>query len=666
MSEKPEVRHSFDASEIPEELKALPRWLLWKHVWIAKEKRWNKVPFQINGRYADSTDPSTWGTFEDVCRAYNDLTGFDGTGFVFNGDGITGIDVDKAIDEKGNLSEKARRILESVEGYAERSPSGTGFHIITRANTRNIKKDGVEIYGEDRFFTFTGAQLNGHNLIPSAEQNLDAFHAIAWPDKPISAPSEKHALDEATVRPPLPRTIEQMRQTLQFIETPDDEPSATELIWAIHHQTNGSEEGLALAHDACSGEVRSEPVHSKYDFDYVEERWKRSDDQKGNLKTWRSIEREAKANGWSGLSEAEEVIAQQKPLETGFVQAAAFASSIKEEWLIKKIIPKNEMTVLYGDPGSSKSFFVLDLAMHIARGLDWRNFRTKRATVAYIAAEGVSGFSKRLQAYAKGHGIDLASIPFYVRGGSFKLVEQCLATVEEMKKIGASLVVIDTLAAVTPGANENTSEDMGQALFCASLMQAAGITVILVHHTNKTGDVRGWSGVRGNTTSMVRIERKEDARTAHIEKQKDEQDGGAFGYRLRVIDLGSDEDGDPVTSCIVVPDSEIAPNTRTAKKERKPRSGDFETSANYHTARMYRHVLRNEFGMDDEASISIEDFVSLLNADETLNPMKREDFPRPDNVQKTLLTLQKYKQIAIESGRIRLCENSLSLPEPTP
>ena len=61
----------------------------------------------------------------------------------------------------------------------------------------------------------------------------------------------------------------------------------------------------------------------------------------------------------------------------------------KVEWHVKHVIPKRGLTVVYGAPGSSKSFFVLDLVAHVARGIQWRGHRVVQSRVAYVAAEGV-------------------------------------------------------------------------------------------------------------------------------------------------------------------------------------------------------------------------------------------------------------------------------------
>jgi KaiC/GvpD/RAD55 family RecA-like ATPase len=341
---------------------------------------------------------------------------------------------------------------------------------------------------------------------------------------------------------------------------------------------------------------------------------------------------------------------------SGFVPAAQFASAQKVEWHIKHVLPKRGLIVVYGDPGSSKSFFALDMVAHVARGLEWRGHRVRQANVAYIVAEGVAGFGNRLAAYASHNGISLSDLPVFVRGGAFELKEDYLLACDEINAIGnVGIVVIDTLAAVTPGGNENTSEDMGAAIDAAQrVIEATGASVILIHHTNSQGALRGWSGLKGAVDNLIRIERKEGLRTAHIEKQKEGAEGPPVGYRLKVVDLYADEDGDPVTSCVVVPDEEVAPNTNGARKERKPRSGDFETSANYGKARHFLRIIQDMCGLETGVSLQEDEVIEAIQKDPEVNPMAEPDYPLKKNIIPTLRTLGHLGKISKEGRNIRL------------
>ncbi|MGO9682446.1 MAG: AAA family ATPase, partial [Beijerinckiaceae bacterium] len=156
------IRPEFE--NFPAELKSLPNWVLWRYLPPKSNNgKWPKVPFQPNRKPADTTNRSTWSTF-DECRAAYPRGRFDGVGFVFDGeigaDGLCycGVDLDSCF-ENGTIQSLARSRIKRLNTYTECSVSGTGFHCIVRAKPldRVVKFDGVEVYTRARYFTFTGA-----------------------------------------------------------------------------------------------------------------------------------------------------------------------------------------------------------------------------------------------------------------------------------------------------------------------------------------------------------------------------------------------------------------------------------------------------------------------------------------------------------------------------
>ena len=167
---------------IPMELKRIPRWVLWRLVEVGdgENKKWSKLPAQPNGQPASSTDPATWTDFLTAQSAYeNDPIKFSGVGFVFSDeDNLIGVDLDDCFDNLTNSFTNAalQHIAESISGYMEISPSGTGVKIFTRADLKSAHVDhdkGLEVYPRGRYFTVTGQRLNG--LIPTENQDITPF-----------------------------------------------------------------------------------------------------------------------------------------------------------------------------------------------------------------------------------------------------------------------------------------------------------------------------------------------------------------------------------------------------------------------------------------------------------------------------------------------------------
>lgn len=144
-------------------------WICWKYKEVNGRK--TKIPYNpLTGKKAKSTDPRTWTTYQIVRKAI----GYDGIGYVFNGDGIFGIDIDHCIDEKTNeIKKDIQAIIDMMDSYTEKSPSGKGIHIIGFYKGKNMKsqrKNDIEIYFTGRYFTMSGRSIKGNNIADLTEK----------------------------------------------------------------------------------------------------------------------------------------------------------------------------------------------------------------------------------------------------------------------------------------------------------------------------------------------------------------------------------------------------------------------------------------------------------------------------------------------------------------
>lgn len=138
---------------IPDELKVRPQWVTHK----------KKIPLNPKtGKAADTTDPMTWGTFDEACQSAEHRH-HTGIGYVFSADDpFVGIDLDDCISEDTHVETWAQDIIATMNTYSEQSLSKTGVHIIANgAILKSIKTKQIEIYSQDRYFTVTGQQLVG-------------------------------------------------------------------------------------------------------------------------------------------------------------------------------------------------------------------------------------------------------------------------------------------------------------------------------------------------------------------------------------------------------------------------------------------------------------------------------------------------------------------------
>ena len=149
---------------IPDELKAMPRWVCWRAVPDPKSHSGiSKQPVNPRtGGMARSNDPTTWTDFETAAAAAVDYAGI---GFMFYESGYIGIDID---DRPSEITDYRNGIRDNIFGqmndvlqtYAEFSQSGNGIHFIGRGKLPdkdfNNHDAGVEMYTGARFFVMTG------------------------------------------------------------------------------------------------------------------------------------------------------------------------------------------------------------------------------------------------------------------------------------------------------------------------------------------------------------------------------------------------------------------------------------------------------------------------------------------------------------------------------
>jgi len=163
---------------IPGELKAIPRWLLWRLEDRAGKP--TKTPYQVSGALAKVNDPATWSDFDTILTAYL-RSGWSGIGIVLTeDDDLVGVDLDKVLDpDTGELAPEASRIVADLPTYCEVSPSGRGLRLFGfgKLPQGGRRKGHVEMYEAGRYLTVTGNQFNGHGSLAEITPQLTQVHA---------------------------------------------------------------------------------------------------------------------------------------------------------------------------------------------------------------------------------------------------------------------------------------------------------------------------------------------------------------------------------------------------------------------------------------------------------------------------------------------------------
>ncbi len=232
---------------------------------------------------------------------------------------------------------------------------------------------------------------------------------------------------------------------------------------------------------------------------------------------------------------------------------------------VEGLLCDGAMSVLYGDSNTGKTFFALDLALHVAHGKPWRGRAVEVGGVVYLALEGASGVAKRVAAFKLANGCGDAELPFAVVPVGVDLRDPVADTTRVIEAVRAAaskmggavkLVVIDTLSRALAGGNENASEDMGALVSNIDrIRQETSAHAMLIHHSGKDGakGARGHSLLRAATDTEIEVSRDVEAgvSVARVTKQREMEVGDAFAFTLEPVELGENRRGKPVTSCVV-------------------------------------------------------------------------------------------------------------------
>lgn len=231
---------------------------------------------------------------------------------------------------------------------------------------------------------------------------------------------------------------------------------------------------------------------------------------------------------------------------------------------VEDLLSEEQFSVVYGESNCGKTFFMLDLAMHVALGRKWREKEVEAGGVIYAALEGAMGTKNRIAAFRKFHNvknINLAVIPSNVNFIDSK--DDMPALVQTIKQAQArigdvKLIVIDTLARAMGGSDENSGQDMGTLIKNADMIrEITKAHICFVHHSGKdtAKGARGHSSLRAAVDTEIEISRNDKDSPSNIKvvKQREIEMIEDMAFKLEMVELGENRRGKAVTSCIVAP-----------------------------------------------------------------------------------------------------------------
>ena len=283
--------------------------------------------------------------------------------------------------------------------------------------------------------------------------------------------------------------------------------------------------------------------------------------------------------------------------------------------LVEGLISENSFCVMYGAPGSGKSFCALDIGLSIASGMPWHDKQTQQGSVLYIAGEGVGGLKRRVKAFHTYHGLSsISSFHVLQQAVNFRDEQSVKRLLRSIDRVGGDFnaVFVDTVARALPGSDENSATDMGAFVdACDRIRHHTGAAVIGVHHSGKdiSRGMRGSSALLGAVDTSIEVKNSDGVICLKNEKQKDHAEHPPIYLKMKAIGL---VDGSSVVLELIKSDSGKNPTKR-------PRFGSARQYAAY-------QALRNLLIDKGVNKVPVSDW-HKAHADKSpdLTPAKRKD-----------------------------------------
>ncbi len=482
---------AYDDLPINPHILRLKSWLLHK----------DKVPYYTNGRKRSGkldsdTDLGKLVAFDEAVTALKAGT-YTGVGLAVNR-GIQFVDLDKCRDPvTGTLEPWALTVFnvaKALDAFIEVSMSGTGLHIFGfGAELPTHKGNQVEVYTHARYAAAGSRVLHtGSDPLP----DLTALMGTMQP-RMLSVPKQ-NPLRLVTPSPMLFNVEAAATRKLLAKLDPDMEyPDWINVGMALHDGSAGSQQGLDLWEAwSAKGEKWADGRCAKF---------------------WAGF----KPGGGIGMGTLHHMAQQAAPVKpakpmkkpklkpTGPIEDAVerrkeftFDELMATEhapipWLVDGMICPG-LTLLAAPPKMGKSYFVLQLGMCVASGTPFLGRQTTKTKVSYFDLEEWEELLKvRAVDIMRGNNITKPNLRFAMEtsGGDITVLDDLQRHIDE----GSKLLIIDLLARVRDEVNEDSKKN-AYARDYEVLRQFAdfvlnrnpGVSIIIVHHTNKGTNHEGW------------------------------------------------------------------------------------------------------------------------------------------------------------------------------
>jgi hypothetical protein len=321
-----------------------------------------------------------------------------------------------------------------------------------------------------------------------------------------------------------------------------------------------------LGEDAALAALKAEAARGRWTRDMADNEIKRAlDDALGKCRRgeWKQTHNAPAAPSLTAnrrtltFRRVDELIANPKPAE----------------WLIRHLLERDCLALVFGDPGVGKSFLAIAWAVCTATGTPFAGHQAIPGGVLFIAGEGGNGLGRRFTACARNFGVSLDGAPLFVSTMASAMTDP-EAIAELLTIVGEhavqhgvpALIVVDTVARNFGGGDENSTKDMTAFVAaCDALREQTGACMLLVHHSGHADKsrARGSIALKGALDWEYGLLR-DPSGVLHLQctKAKDAEPPAVMAFRLSSFDLGIiDDEGEPVTSAVLTPAAYLGTST---------------------------------------------------------------------------------------------------------
>lgn len=265
----------------------------------------------------------------------------------------------------------------------------------------------------------------------------------------------------------------------------------------------------------------------------------------------------------AGFSEF--VSSKSKSRQLAYTDFSDISACLEGYDFIEGFLCKNNISVFFGPSKSGKTLFVTDMALHVALEREWFGREVDHGCVLYFSLEGQQVVMNRIAAFKKAHGIKNVKCPFRLFKGPINLLNtaedadliiNAARQMEKEFKLPVLLIIVDTWSRANPGGKEDT-EDTGRAFSRVDqIRDETRANIAIIHHTPNDGESPRGSGImQANPDILIKISKDKQTKigTAKTYAERDGEGEHEFHFTFEGVELGHNQRGNPVVSCIIRP-----------------------------------------------------------------------------------------------------------------